>query len=271
MKTSIITTLLAVAFTASLSAQSVIRIRGSDTLGAKLVPQWAEGFKKQGGGVSFDIAAEGSSTAFTNLAAGTAEIGMSSRKAKDDERTFCKTKGVFLKEYNVCWDMMAVIVNKSNPVTNLTKKQVAGIFTGAIKDWSEVGGTPGPISVYTRNTSSGTYKDWQTLAMGGKDYGSNSQKMAGNEQIAQETGSNKNGIGYVGLAYINAKGIKVVTVDGKEPSYANVKGYAYSRPCFLYTNGEPQGKVKEFIDFCLSPAGDKIVEVVHFVPMSAVK
>ncbi len=271
MKSTIITSLLAVAFTASLSAQNTLRIRGSDTLGAKLVPQWAEGFKKQGGGVSFDIAAEGSSTAFTNLAAGTAEIGMSSRKVKDDERTFCKTKGVFLKEYNVCWDMMAVIVNKSNPVQSLTKKQVSGIFTGAIKDWSEVGGTPGPISVYTRNTSSGTYKDWQTLAMGGKDYGSNSQKMAGNEQIAQETGSNKNGIGYVGLAYINAKGIKVITVDGKEPVYANVKSYPYSRPCYLYTNGEPKDKVKEFLDFCLSPAGDKIVEVVHFVPMSKVK
>lgn len=271
MKSTLITSLLALAMTAGLQAQSVLRVRGSDTLGAKLVPQWAEGFKKQGGGVSFDIAAEGSSTAFTNLAAGTAEIGMSSRKVKDDERTFCKTKGVFLKEFNVAWDMMAVIVNKSNPVQNLTKKQVAGIFTGAIKDWSEVGGTPGPISVYTRNTSSGTYKDWQGLAMGGKDYGSNSQKMAGNEQIAQETGSNKNGIGYVGFAYVKAKGIKVVTIDGKEPSYATVKSYPYARPTFLYTNGEPQGKVKEFIDFCLSGSGDKIVEVVGFVPLSQVK
>lgn len=271
MKSTIITSLLAIAMTAGLQAQNVLRIRGSDTLGAKLVPQWAEGFKKQGGGVSFDIAAEGSTTAFTNLSAGTAEIGMSSRKVKDDERTFAKTKGVFLKEYNVAWDMMAVVVNKNNPVQNLTKKQVAGIFTGAIKDWSEVGGTPGPISIYTRNTSSGTYKDWQTLAMGGKDYASSSQKMAGNEQIAQEVGSNKNGIGYVGLAYIKAKGIKVVTIDGKEPSYANVKNYAYARPTFLYTNGEPEGKVKEFIDFCLSPAGDKIVEVVGFVPMSQVK
>jgi phosphate transport system substrate-binding protein len=271
MKVTILTSLLVTALAASLSAQSTLRVRGSDTLGAKLVPQWAEGFKKQGGNASFDIAAEGSSTAFTNLASGTAEIGMSSRKVKDEERTFCKTKGVFLKEFNVCYDMMAVIVNKNNPVQSLTKKQVAGIFTGAIKDWSEVGGTPGTISIYTRNTSSGTYKDWQGLAMGGKDYASSSQKMAGNEQIAQETGSNKNGIGYVGLAYIKAKGTKVVPVDGMEPTYDNVKKYPYSRPCFLYTNGEPKGTVKEFVDFCLSPAGDKIVEVVHFVPMSVVK
>src|SRR6187200_810777 len=109
MKSIIISSLLAAVFTATVSAQNVLRIRGSDTLGAKLVPQWAETFKKQGGGVSFDIAAEGSSTAFTNLAAGTAEIGMSSRKVKDDERTFAKTKGVFLTEHEVAWDMIVVV------------------------------------------------------------------------------------------------------------------------------------------------------------------
>jgi phosphate transport system substrate-binding protein len=266
MKSTIITTLLAVAVSASLSAQSTLRLRGSDTLGAKLVPQWAEGFKKQGGGVSFDIAAEGSTTAFTNLAAGTADIGMSSRKVKEEERTFAKTKGVFLKETLVAYDMIAVAVNKSNPVQDLTKKQIAGIFTGAIKDWSEVGGTPGPISVYTRNTSSGTYKDWQSLAMGGKDYAASSQKMAGNEQIVQEVASNKNGIGYVGLAYTHAKGTKTVTVDGKSAEPENKKSYPYARETYLYTNGDPAGKIKEFIDFCLSPAGSKIVEVVGFIP-----
>ncbi len=268
MKFTIVTTLIAAAMTASLSAQSVLRIRGSDTLGAKLVPQWAEGFKKQGGGVSFDIAAEGSSTAFTNLASGTAEIGMSSRKVKDDERTFCKTKGVFLKETECAWDMMVVIVNAGSPVAELSKKQVAGIFTGAIKDWSEVGGPPGPISVYTRNTSSGTYKDWMTLAMKGKDYASGSQKMAGNEQIVSEVAGNKGGIGYVGLAYAHGKGIKGVSIDGAAPTPANVKGYPYSRPTFLYTNGEPQGKVKEFLDFVLSPAGSKIAQTVGFIPES---
>lgn len=271
MKSILTASLLSLAFAAMLPAQTVLRVRGSDTLGAKLVPQLAEGFKKQGGNLSFDIAAEGSSTAFTNLTAGTADIGMSSRQAKGDEVTLAKTKGVFLKEYTLCHDMMAVIVNKSNPVESLTKKQVAGIFTGAIKDWSEVGGTPGPISIYTRNTSSGTYKDWQALAMGGKDYATSSQKMAGNEQIAQETGNNRNGIGYVGLAYISAKGIKVVPVDGKAPVYENVKSYPYARPCFLYTNGEPTGTVKEFIDFCLSAEGEKIVETVHFVPLSKAK
>ena len=110
MKSILISTCLALAITASVQAQSVLRLRGSDTLGAKRVPQWAEAFKKSNSGVSFDIAAEGSSTAFTNLAEGTAEIGMSSRKAKDEEVTLCKTKGVFLKEYNVAdWDALFAV------------------------------------------------------------------------------------------------------------------------------------------------------------------
>jgi phosphate transport system substrate-binding protein len=271
MKSLLACTVLALAISTSLHAQGVLRLRGSDTLGAKLVPQWAEAFKKTGSTVNFDIAAEGSSTAFTNLAEGTAEIGMSSRKVKDEELTLCKTKGVFLKEFNVAWDMIVVVVNKKNPVKNLTKKQIKGIFTGEIKDWSEVGGLPGPISLYTRNTSSGTYKDWMHLAMDNKDYAPNGQKMAGNEQIAQEVGSNKKGIGYVGLAYSHGEGIKAVKVEGIAPEPEIARTYPYSRPTFFYANGDPKDNVKAFVDFCLSPEGEKIVAEVGFVPLSVAK
>ncbi len=271
MKIAFLTLVTTLTAALSLQAQTTLRIRGSDTLGAKLVPQLAESFKKQGGKVSFDIAAEGSSTAFTNLASGTAEVGMSSRKVKADERTLCRSKGVTLTEYEVAWDMISVVVNKNNPVSDLSKKQLLQIFAGDIKDWSEVGGTPGPISVYTRNTSSGTYKDFIGLAMKGREYGKNSQKMAGNEQIAAEVGSNPNGIGYVGYAYSGAKGIKVVSIAGTLPSAAAVKSYPLSRPTFLYTSGEPTGTTKAFIDFCLSPAGDAIVNKAGFVPLSIAK
>ncbi|MBB5033717.1 PstS family phosphate ABC transporter substrate-binding protein [Prosthecobacter vanneervenii] len=271
MKIALLTLATTFAAALSLQAQTTLRIRGSDTLGAKLVPQLAEAFKKQGGKVSFDIAAEGSSTAFTNLASGTAEIGMSSRKVKADERTLCRSKGVSIVEFEVAWDMISVVVNKNNPVSDLSKKQLLQIFAGDIKDWSEVGGTPGPISVYTRNTSSGTYKDFIGLAMKGREYGKNSQKMAGNEQIAAEVGSNPNGIGYVGYAYSGAKGLKVVSIAGSLPNPAAVKSYPLSRPTFLYTSGEPAGTTKEFIDFCLSPAGDAIVSKAGFVPLSIAK
>lgn len=272
MKSTLLTfALVAMTAVSSLQAQTTLRIRGSDTLGAKLVPQLAEAFKKNGGKVSFDIAAEGSSTAFTNLASGTAEVGMSSRKVKADERALCRSKGVTLTEFEIAWDMIVIVVNKNNPVSDLSKKQVLQIFAGDITDWSEVGGTPGPISLYTRNTSSGTYKDFIGLAMKGREYGKNSQKMAGNEQIASEVGSNVNGIGYVGLAYASSKGTKVVTIGGSMPSVATVKEYPYSRPTYLYTNGEPTGTTKEFIDYCLSANGDSIVGKVGFVPKSLAK
>ena len=244
-----------------------LSIKGSDTLGAKLVPQLAEAFKAAGNsGVKFEIAAEGSTTAFPALANGTAQLGMSSRKVKDDERTFCRTKGVYLKEHEICYDMICVIVNKNSPVSKLSKDQVAKIFTGQIKDWSEVGGAPGKISIYTRNTSSGTYKDWQTLAMKGRDYPSSSQKLAGNEQIAQEVAKNRNGIGYVGLAYTKTAGIKALPVDGVVPVAANAKKFPYARPCFLYAPDKPTAEAAAFLDFIMTPAGLDIVRRVGFIP-----
>ncbi len=102
-----------------------------------------------------------------------------------------------------------------------------------------------------------------------RDYAPDSQKLAGNEQIAQEVGKNPNGAGYVGLAYTKASGIRVVPIDGASPSKESVlaKSYPYARPTFFYTNGEPTGVVKEFIDFTVGPEGQKIVEQVGFVPI----
>src|SRR6185295_7205106 len=125
--------------------------------------------------------------------------------------------GVHMKPTIVAYDGIAVIVNSANPVKTLTKKQVEQIFTGDVTDWSAIGGSAGKISVYTRNTSSGTYSDFKELAMKKRDYAGSSQKMAGNEQIAAEVGKNRNGVGYVGLAYTNAAGVKVVSIDGVLP------------------------------------------------------
>ena len=246
-----------------------IVIKGSDTLGAKLVPQLAEQFKAQYPGTTFDIAAEGSATGFAALIDKTAAIGMASRPAKPEEIANGKAKGVDLKETIVAYDGIAVIVNTASSIKGLTKKQVEQIFTGEITDWSAVGGSGGKISVYTRNTSSGTYAEFKELAMKKRDYAPDSQKLAGNEQIAQEVGKNPNGVGYIGLAYTKASGIKVVPIDGASPSKESVlaKSYPYARPTFFYSNGEPTGAVKEFIDFTVGPEGQKIVEQVGFVPI----
>ncbi len=188
------------------SAQKLV-IKGSDTLGAKLVPTLAEEYKARNAGVSFEIAAEGSTTGISAIIDGTAQIGMSSRRARPTEVSAATAKGVSLKPLIVAYDGMAVIVNAKSPIANLTLRQVEQIFTGDVTDWSAVGGRPGKISVYTRNTSSGTYSDWKDLAMKKRDYARSSQTMAGNEQIAAEVAKNPNGIGYVGLAYLKAEGI----------------------------------------------------------------
>jgi phosphate transport system substrate-binding protein len=268
MKQLFVTVLVGISALTVARADAIV-IKGSDTLGAKLVPQLAEQFKAQHPGTTFDIAAEGSATGFAALIDKTAAIGMASRPAKPEEIANGKAKGVDLKETIVAYDGIAVIVNTANSIKGLTKKQVEQIFTGEITDWSAVGGSGGKISVDTRNTSSGTYAEFKELAMKKRDYAPDSQKLAGNEQIAQEVGKNPNGVGYIGLAYTKASGIKVVPIDGDSPSKESVlaKSYPYARPTFFYTNGEPTGVVKEFIDFTVGPDGQKIVEQVGFVPI----
>ena len=260
------TTLLATVATAS--AQKLV-IKGSDTLGAKLVPMLAEEYKSSHPGVSFEIAAEGSTTGIAAITDGTAQIGMSSRRAKVTEVSAAAAKGVTMKPTIVAYDGIAVIVNQNNAVKELTKAQVEKIFTGDVTDWSEVGGTPGKISVYTRNTSSGTYSDFKELAMKKRDYVGSSQKLAGNEQIVSEVANNPNGIGYVGLAYIKEPGIHVVAIDGHSPTKAEILGkkYPYARPTFYYTNGEPTGEAAKFLEFTLADEGQKIVGKVGFVPV----
>src|SRR5947207_10219848 len=244
-------------------------IKGSDTLGAKLVPQLAEHFKAEHPGTTFDIAAEGSTTGIAAIIDGTAEIGMSSRRAKSSEVGAAASKGKNMKPTIVAYDGIAVIVNSANAVKALTKKQVEQIFTGDVQDWSAVGGSGGKISIYTRNTASGTYSDFKELAMKKRDYAGGSQKMAGNEQIAAEVGKNPNGVGYVGLAYTKAGGIKVMPIDGVLPSNQTVhaKTYPYARPTFYYTNGEPSGLAKQFLDYTIGSAGQRVVAQVGFVPI----
>jgi phosphate transport system substrate-binding protein len=257
----------AVLATAAVASAQKLVIKGSDTLGAKLVPTLAEDYKTKHPGVSFEIAAEGSTTGISAIIDGTAQIGMSSRRAKSTEMSAAQAKGVTLKPTIAAFDGMAVVVNAKSPISKLTPRQVEQIFTGDITNWSAAGGPAGTISVYTRNTASGTYSDWKDLAMKKRDYAKSSQKMAGNEQIVAEVAKNPNGIGYVGLAYIKSEGIKVVAINGVLPSTETVlsKNYPYARPTFYYTNGEPHGEAAKFIEFALSPAGQKIVEQVGFV------
>src|SRR5260370_28476744 len=227
MKLKHLALLSALAFAVTEARVDRLVIKGADTLGAKLVPQLAEQFKAQHPGTTFDIAAEGSTTGIAAIIDGTAEIGMSSRRAKTSEVGAAASKGKHMKPTIVAFDGIAVIVNSGSPIKSLTKKQVEQIFTGDVTDWSAVGGSGGKISVYTRNTSSSTYSHFKEVAMKKRDYAGGSQKMAGNEQIASEVGKNPNGVGYVGMADTNAGGVKAMPIDGAGPSTKSREAHTY--------------------------------------------
>ena len=155
-----LTAAAALAFASQVSATETIVIKGSDTLGAKMVPQIAEAFKakmaKQGVEVAFEIAAEGSSTGVASVIDGTAEVGMSSRDPKDKEVAKAKAKGVDMRTVTVAKDGIAIIVNESNPINSISIDEIELIFSGDVTDWSGITAQTGAISAYTRNTSSGT-------------------------------------------------------------------------------------------------------------------
>ncbi len=261
-----------IALSAAAYADSKIDIKGSDTLGAKLVPQLKNAYVKINPSVKIDILAQGSSHAFSNLDAGTADIGMSSRKVKQKELDKFEAKGKALTEHVAAWDMIAVIVNDKNPVRKLSLKQIEGIFTGSISNWSEVGGPDAPISVYTRNTSSGTYKSFSKLAMSKKDYGTNCQKLEGNQPIVTEVTKNINGIGYVGFAYAKGENYKTVKVEGVSAKVSKIAEYPLARKLFYYTVGQPEGESAKFLKWATSSdAANKIVAEIGFIPTPIAK
>ncbi|MFT4901296.1 MAG: phosphate transport system substrate-binding protein [Lentimonas sp.] len=265
-----LTVAAAFAFTTQASATETIVIKGSDTLGAKMVPQIAEAFKakmgKLGVDVSFEIAAEGSSTGVASVIDGTAEIGMSSRDIKDKEYAKAQSNGIDMRTITVAQDGIAIIVNEANPLTGITLEQIELIFSGDVTDWSGISANTGDISAYTRNTSSGTYVVFQQMGMNSRDYGSDTQKMAGNEQIAAEVAKNPNGIGYVGLAYVGTPGIKVLPVGGLSPESGK---YPLARPLYYLINKGKQMSplANDFIGFSMSPEAQAIVNRVHFLPI----
>lgn len=252
------------------TANNTIVIKGSDTLGAKMVPQLAEAFKanmkKLGQNIAFEIAAEGSSTGVASIIDATSEIGMSSREPKAKEIAKAQSKGVDMKAITVAKDGLAIVVHESSPLESISLEEIEMIFSGDITDWSAITLQSGNISAYTRNTSSGTYAVFQKLGMNSRDYGSDTQKMAGNEQIAAEVAKNPNGIGYVGLAYINTPGVKVLPIDGIGPTSG---AYPLARPLYyLIDNGkELSPMANSFIGFTMSPEGQDITKGVYFLPL----
>lgn len=273
---------LTMLFGGSIFSQSLIQIKGSDTL-INLVQRLSEVYMEKNPGVAIAVTGGGSGVGIAALISNKIAIADASRQMKDKEYAAAKENGVVPYEIVIGIDGLSVILNSTNPIKSLTNDQLGAIFRGDISNWSEVGGPNLPISLYGRQPNSGTYVFFQEHILGNRDYSPKMKQMNGNAQIVEGIKADKAGIGYVGVGYVFddkgqvMDGIHVLEVakDAKSKPVTplvsdNVKSglYPIARALYQYVNGKPKGAVKDFIAFELSPEGQKVVEEMGFYPVA---
>lgn len=256
-------------------AQKMIQIKGSDTL-INLVQRLAEVYMKQNPGELIAITGGGSGTGIAALINGKCDVADASRLMKSKEVKQANDRGVEPKRVVIAMDGLSVITNGRNPVDKLTMGEIGAIFRGEITNWKEVGGNDMGITLYGRQSNSGTFVFFRDAVVRG-DYSQRMNRMNGNAQIVEAVKRDASGIGYVGVGYVkDAQGLNVLKVasragaDYASPlSSADVKSgkYPIARPLNQYLNGSPKGAVRDFVAFELSLQGQKIVEEEGFFPI----
>jgi phosphate transport system substrate-binding protein len=279
LKNVLLFLLLSLICTTVEAAGNSIQIKGSDTM-VNLGQAWAEAFMGKNPDAQIAVTGGGSGTGIAAMISGTCDIAESSRVMKKEELEKAKARGINPKEYIVALDGLAVAISPDNPVNQLTIDQISDIFTGKITNWKEVGGKDLEIVVLSREVNSGTHVYFKEHVLRKNDpkskveFTPNALLMASSQAIADEISYNENAIGFYGMGYVN-KTQKAVAVakDASspymDPTIENVVSNAYyiSRPLIFYTNGEPQGIIKDFIDFAFSEQGQEIVKETDFVPV----
>jgi len=242
-----------------------IVISGSTTV-LPIAQKAAEVFMNSNQHADISVRGGGSGVGIAALIDGTCHIADSSRPIKDTELDKAVANGKRPKANVVAMDGICVIVNPSNSVSALTKKQVKDIYTGKISSWKQVGGSGGKIVVVSRDTASGTFEAFGELALAKEKVRPDALMQASNQAIATTVAGTPGAIGYIGLGYLSEH-VKAVDIDGIKASKATVLSgkYPIGRPLFMYTNGAPKGLVKEFLDFILSEEGQQLVEQQGFV------
>lgn len=254
--------------------------KGSDTI-VNLALAWAEKYQDMHPEVSISVTGGGSGTGIAALISNTVDIANASRQIKPEEIKEAEANGVTPKEFVIARDAIAVIVNPNNPVQHLSLQQISDIYTGKITNWSEVGGENRPIVKLSRESNSGTHVYFleAVIRLGNsKDktiFSADTLLLPSSEGIISEVRDNPNAIGYDGLGYVTPE-VKVIAVSGKDggdyvmPSVESVNSGAYpiARDLYMYTNGEPKGAVKEYLDWIYSADAQEIVRELGFVPVA---
>ena len=249
------------------------RVKGSDTL-LPLTQELAEDYLEEHPEGEVIVTGGGSGVGIAALMENTTDIAMASRRIKFGEKMKFAEAGLQAREVIVAYDALAVVVNPSNPVTQLTREQLEDIFRGKITNWKEVGGEDRKIVVYSRETSSGTYEFFKESVLDNKNYMSSILSMPATGAIIQSVKQTKGAIGYIGLAYLN-RYVKplAVSYDGGEhyavPSVETAADGSYPivRPLYYYYDAAKEQTVSSFISYALSPVGQKSVLEQGFVPV----
>ena len=253
-------------------ARSMVQVKGSDTL-INLVQKLAEAYMQKYPGKVIAVTGGGSGTGIAALVNGKCDVANSSRLIKDKEIAQARERKINPKRVVIAIDGLCVVTNAKNPVNKLTMDQLGKIFRGEIKNWKEVGVESRPITLYGRQSNSGTYDFFMEFVLRG-DYSPKMNQMNGNAQIVEAIKQDLSGIGYVGVGYArDTKGVIVVKVAAKVGGYygsplnqqdVDTGKYPLIRPLQQYINGMPKPLVRDFLAFELSKEGQEIVKMEGF-------
>jgi len=248
----ILSLLLALSFTTGCQrSRAGITVAGSTSV-EPFAELLAEEYMSRHPGSHIYVQGGGSTAGVEAARSHTAAIGMSSRSLLPSESD--------LRGVTIAKDAIAVIVNAGNPVQDLSLEQVRAVFSGKVKNWNDLGGPPRPIVLVSREEGSGTRESFQKYLMGKEESSLDSLVQDSNGAIRQVVSSDPNAIGYISLGLVNDK-VKSLKISGIEPTLAHIETgkYTFVRPFLFVFNGEPTGEAKAFLEFVLSPTGQKLL------------
>jgi phosphate transport system substrate-binding protein len=209
------------------------------------------------------VAGGGSGVGVQKVGEGLVDIGDTGRALTPQE-----IEKYGLKTFPFAIDGVAVAVNPANPVGNLSPEQIQAIFAGKITNWKEVGGKDAAINLYTRDEASGTREVFWNKLLNKGPVAEKANVVPSNGAMKVAIAQDPNAIGYLGIGHVDAT-VKAVKLDGVEPTQENAKTgkYPVVRKLYMNTKGEPKPLVKAFIEFILSPAGQKISQKHGYIPL----
>ncbi len=241
---------------------------------------WAEVYGQLYPEVQIAVTGGGSGTGIAALINGTVDMANASRRIKDEERAGAEANGIEPVEHVVAGDAIAIVVHPSNPVEGLTIPQLSAIFSGQIRNWRELGGEDRPVVLLSRESNSGTHVYFLEKVVRQGDstdttlFSPDTLLMPSSEGISAEVRQNPNAIGYDGLGYVtdDQKVVAVAVAEGDPyvmPTVETVKdgSYPIARGLYIYTVGEPEGAIREYLDWILGTEGQTIVQDLGFVPL----